>query len=128
MVMKKILLIDDDPKMLKAFFDKFSREGFEVVTASSGVVGIDLAKKECPDLILLDILMPGIDGIEVLKRLKDSSETQNIPVAMLTVLDKGVEEIKKDNPHLLDKTVAYFRKDLYSLEELVGKVRSILGK
>ena len=83
--MKKILIIDDEPNfcmLLKMNLELLG--GFEVSTATSGEEGIGTAKKAKPDLILLDILMPGMDGFKVLENLKKDKATTTIPVAMLT--------------------------------------------
>ena len=92
---KKILIIDDEEDF--CYFVKKNLEAisnFEIITATRGRKGIQLARKKKPDLILLDIMMPGIDGLEVLKRLKKSEKTQNIPVIMLTAKDEDESKIR----------------------------------
>jgi CheY-like chemotaxis protein len=82
---KKILLIDDDPLMLKSLSRWLVLQGFEVVTALNGEEGIKSVSQAIPDLILLDLLMPKMNGKEVLKKLKSDPATAKIPVIMLTV-------------------------------------------
>ena len=92
---KTILIIDDEEDF--CYFVKKNLEAisnYEVITATKGKKGIQIARKKKPDLILLDIMMPGIDGLEVLKRLKKNENTQNIPVIMLTVKDEDESKIK----------------------------------
>lgn len=83
-----ILIIEDDPYILKMYKLKLELEGFRVDTAVNGKIGVEKFGQESPDLILLDILMPEMDGFEVLEHLKNSKETKNIPVLVLSNLDK----------------------------------------
>lgn len=92
---KKILIIDDEEDF--CYFIKKNLEAisnYKIITATKGKKGIQIARKIKPDLILLDIMMPGIDGFEVLKRLKKSEKTQNIPVIMFTAKDEDQSKIR----------------------------------
>ena len=80
----KVLLVDDDEALLTIFQTTLTKDGFEVITAPNGQSGIDKAKTEKPDFILLDQVLPDIQGNEVLSTLKADLETKNIPVAMLS--------------------------------------------
>lgn len=94
-MMEKILIVDDEEDF--CYFVKKNLEAisnYEIITTTKGKKGLQIARKEKPDLILLDIMMPGIDGHEVLKRLKKSEKTQNIPVIMLTAKDEDDSKIK----------------------------------
>lgn len=82
----KILVVDDIAPNVKLLEAKLAREFFRVITAMSGPEALEKAKAEKPDVILLDIMMPGMDGFEVCERLKADPETQNIPVVMVTAL------------------------------------------
>lgn len=82
--MKRILVIDDLPENVFMLQDRLENEGYEVVTAYDGKTGIAKATSENPDLILLDVMMPEMTGIEVCKLLKQDSETADIPVIMVT--------------------------------------------
>jgi two-component system alkaline phosphatase synthesis response regulator PhoP len=82
----KILITDDDLDFRKVTRLSLLRKGYEVVEASSGREAIEMARKEQPTLILLDILMPGIDGYEICRQLKTNPDTSHIPVIVLTAL------------------------------------------
>jgi CheY-like chemotaxis protein len=81
---KKILIIDDEEGMRKALRKLLEASGFEVIEAENGIDGISRAKKDAPDLILLDIAMPELDGIEVCKRIKEFEELRKIPILMVS--------------------------------------------
>ncbi len=88
---KAILVVDDDPKMLKLLALKFAQKGYRVITAQSGKDALDALKLEKPGLVLLDMLMPDMNGLEVLKKIKKLQP--DIPVAMVTsVWDEGEAE------------------------------------
>ena len=82
--MKKILLIEDNPDVRENTFEILELAGYEVKTAANGKIGVDLAQKERPDLIVCDIMMPELDGYGVLHILSKKSETANIPFIFLT--------------------------------------------
>lgn len=84
--MKTVLLVDDEPAILDMYKAKLDQEGFTVLTATNGLDGIEIAKKERPSVILLDIIMPQVNGFDVLKTLKESPETKDIPVFITTNL------------------------------------------
>jgi CheY-like chemotaxis protein len=81
---KKILVIDDEPDVVQYLSIFLEDEGFNVITAQDGLDGIDMAEKERPDLITLDITMPGMSGIEVLTKLRRDSKLASIPVIVIT--------------------------------------------
>jgi two-component system alkaline phosphatase synthesis response regulator PhoP len=86
---KKILVVDDEEDILELVRYNLSREGYEVICASSGEDGLKAARNELPDLIVLDLMLPGIDGLEVARILNGNNTTKNIPIIMLTA--KGEE-------------------------------------
>jgi len=86
---EKILVVDDEDDILELVGFNLSREGFKVISASTGEKALDLVRKEIPDLIVLDLMLPGIDGLEVTRRLKGYIESREIPIVMLTA--KGEE-------------------------------------
>jgi len=88
----KILIIEDDATISAMYKSKFEADGFEILIAADGADGLEAAKKEKPDLVMLDIIMPRMDGFSVLAELKKSQKTKNIPVIMLTNL--GTDEDK----------------------------------
>lgn len=81
---KRILVVDDERHIVRLVQVNLERQGYEVVTAYDGVECLEKAKADKPDLIVLDIMMPRMDGFEALQRLKTDSETNHIPVIMLT--------------------------------------------
>lgn len=91
--MKKIVVIDDEPFILMIVEDKLKRAGLEVVTLRESVKAIDTIRREKPDLVILDWMMPELSGIEICKRLKADTELSQIPVFMLTA--KGQDEDEK---------------------------------
>ncbi len=92
--MKKILVIDDEPDIVFLIKLILEKEGYKVIEANSGSEGLELAKKEKPDLILLDVMMPDMLGWEVSKKIKADKELSKIPVAMLTVKSAAEDKLK----------------------------------
>lgn len=122
--MKKILFIEDESALQKTFGEILTQEGFETISALDGEAGLRLAKDKKPDLILLDLVLPKIHGLEVLKELKEASETKDIPTIVLTNLE-GVADVDKA---LELGATTYLVKTQYSLEELVEKIKGALGQ
>lgn len=119
---KTILFIEDESALQKTFGDVLKQEGYKMVPALDGQEGLRLAKKEKPDLILLDLILPKTHGFDVLKKLKEDEKTKGIPVIVLTNLE-GVEEI--DRAIELGATT-YLVKAQYSLEEVIEKINKTL--
>jgi CheY-like chemotaxis protein len=94
---KKILLVDDEKDVLLTLGKRLASEGYTVITANNGCDAITLAKSKSPDIILLDILMPDMEGGEVAERLRDYPGTKNIPVIFLTALLSKTEEHKSNH-------------------------------
>ena len=95
-----------------------------MVSALDGEIGLNLAKMKKPDLILLDLILPKLNGFEVLKKLKEDSETNDIPVIVLTNLE-GMEDIDK----VLELgATTYLVKASYTLEEVLEKIKKALGE
>ena len=90
--MKKILIVEDDQMICSMYKTKFEADGFTCLTANNGPDGLAMAKKEKPDLIMLDVMLPQLDGFSILKEIKADSKTKSIPVIMLTNL--GTDEDK----------------------------------
>jgi len=82
--MTKILLVEDEKSIRDLYEIKLTKSGFNVVTADNGGKGWELAQKEIPDLILLDVMMPVMNGFDVLKKLREKAETKDIPVIILS--------------------------------------------
>lgn len=90
----RILVVDDQPANVRLLEAKLQAEYFDVCTAVDGFAAIEVAKAEQPDLILLDVMMPGMDGYETCRRLKDDVRTRHIPVVMVTALDQRDDRIR----------------------------------
>ena len=90
----KILIVDDNSRNLKVLYTYLKHAGFEVLVAEDGYGGIEVVKNSQPELILLDVMMPGIDGFEVCRRLKESQQSRDIPVIFLTALSETVSKIE----------------------------------
>ena len=86
---EKILVVDDEEDILELVRYNLTREGYNVLCASTGEEGLNKAKSKLPDLIILDLMLPGIDGLDVARSLKNDNNTKNIPIIMLTA--KGEE-------------------------------------
>jgi len=120
---KKVLLIEDDPLMLNLYKNTFELEGVKLLLAEDGPKGIEMAKQEKPDLILLDLLMPKMSGYDVLKILKENKETKNIPVIVLSNLLDTTENIEKVKKLGAEE---YWVKSSYTSEDIVEKVKKYL--
>lgn len=94
--MSKILLVEDDQVLLKMYQDKFTLEGFEVLTAIDGQGGLLKMRQDCPDIVLLDLLMPKVSGFELLKEAKDDPEVNHIPIIILTNIIADAQDLVKN--------------------------------
>lgn len=119
---KKILLIEDDSFISQMYSMKFKQTNFDFVVARDGAEGMELAKKEKPDLILLDIILPEMDGFEVLRQLKEDPMLQSIPVVLLTNLGQQ-ENIQKG---MAMGAKDYIIKAHYTPQEVVEKAQTFL--
>jgi sigma-B regulation protein RsbU (phosphoserine phosphatase) len=89
-----LLLVDDNPTNLQVLYQTLETTGCKLLVAKNGETALAIAQKACPDLILLDIMMPGIDGFEVCRRLKDNPDTANIPVIFLSALTETKDKVQ----------------------------------
>lgn len=120
--MPKILLVEDDEMLHGMYTQKFKNQGYTVVSAYNGAEGVELSEKEKPDLILLDVIMPKMDGFVALKKIRKNDVTKGIPVILLTNL--GQEEDVKKGKELGAND--YFIKANHTPQEVVDKVHSVL--
>ncbi|HLD21465.1 MAG TPA: response regulator [Patescibacteria group bacterium] len=120
---KTILLVEDDEMLHTMYTQKFTKEGYTVKSAFNGAEGIELAEQTKPAVILLDIIMPKMDGFVALKKLKKNEVTKDIPVILLTNLGQE-EDIRKGKE--LGAT-DYFIKANHTPQEVVEKVKEIIG-
>ncbi len=120
---KTILVVEDDVSLLNALTSKLRGEGFEVLEAKNGQVGLDLALKEHPDLMLLDVVMPRMDGISVMKELRQDEWAKDLPVIVLTNLSYAKDTLKEIEASGYDFLV----KTDWKLSEVVVKVKEKLN-
>jgi DNA-binding response OmpR family regulator len=118
----KILVVDDEPDVLLIVKTGMQAEGYDVVTASNGVDALAMVKEEKPDVVILDVMMPLMDGFEVLAKLKEDDATAAVPVIMLT----GLSERSKIQKALVSGIHFYVVKP-FEFEELIQKVRTVLN-
>jgi len=115
---KKLLVVDDEPDVLRLLEERLSRAGYDVIKASCGKEAVELAQSKLPDLIVLDIAMPGMDGSEVAEILRDNPKTRDIPILFLTCLFTKQEE--KTSGHMLGHN--FFIAKPYDASELVREI------
>jgi len=120
--MKKILFVEDESALQETFKDFLNQEGYQMVSALDGEIGLRLAKTEKPDLILLDLILPKKDGFEVLEELKKEEGTKDIPVIVLTHLEEMEDVQKAIELGARD----YLVKANYSLVEVGEKIKKAL--
>ena len=118
---KKILVVDDEEDMQKMLKIRLEQENFVVITASDGEAAIKAAELEMPDLIILDIMMPKIDGYSCLKEIRRVQKTRDIPILMMS----GKEEEKVRDLFAFQKISGYVEKP-FELDDLVAKIKGIL--
>src|SRR6478752_3912390 len=120
----KVLIVDDEPDILELLQYNLEKEGYEVRTASSGIKGVEVAKEFLPQLILLDIMMPKMDGVETCRRLKEITKLKDVFIIFLTARSEEYSEVaafdagaddyltKPIKPRaLMSRVSAFFRRD-----------------
>lgn len=118
-----ILIVEDDTFLKDTYSFKLEQEGFTVIGATDGTTALALAKTKLPDLIILDLLLPMINGFEVLKSLRDVDETKSIPVIIASNIDRADAEKSGDISSAQD----YLLKAKTSVNELVATCRRVLA-
>jgi DNA-binding response OmpR family regulator len=120
----RILMIEDEPGFVRIYKDLLVSEGFEVLQAEDGEKGWNIVEKEKPDLVLLDLILPKLSGLEVLKKIRTTPTTKDIPVIIFSVLgeQKNIDEGLQLGAN--DYTV----KGFYTPKEILIKVRALLDK
>ena len=113
---KRVLLVDDEDRIVNFLALKLKVSGYQVVCASDGEKGLELARSTNPDIILLDVIMPGIDGLEVLRRLRKFSD---VPVIILSAKERISEEV-------LALGANAFMSKPFNPDDLISKVRALL--
>ena len=122
--MAKILIIEDDKFLRELMARKLNQENFDVTEALDGEEGIEKVKETVPDLILLDLILPGIDGFEVLSKIKEDPATASIPVIILSNLGQR-EDVERG---LKLGAVDYLVKAHFTPNEIIEKVKNSLAK
>lgn len=119
----KVLIVEDDPFIADVYVLKLESEGYEVETAEDGLKGLEMLKKNKYDVILLDILMPNLDGFKVLEQIKMKPDISKIPVIILTNLSQ-----KKDIQKGIDLGASdYIIKTKFTPSEVVKTISKVLG-
>lgn len=119
----KILVVDDDVAINELIKVNLELAGYKVIQANDGIKGFALAKQEAPSLVILDVMMPDVDGFTVAKRIRQNEETNDTPILMLTALSQINDKVKGFNIGVDDYLVKPFE-----LEELLVRVRALLKR
>lgn len=119
---KRILIVEDDKFLRELMSQKLNKEGYEVIEAVDGEEGVKKVKEELPDLILLDLILPGMDGFEVLGEIKKEESTNKIPVIILSNLGQREDIERGLNMGATD----YLIKAHFTPGEIIEKVKSVL--
>lgn len=119
--MTRILIVEDEPAMVAGLRDNFEFEGYEVLTASDGVAGLERALKEVPDLVVLDVMMPRMSGLDVCKQLK--AKRPSIPIIMLTARGQEVDKVVG-----LELGADDYVTKPFSIRELLARVKAVLRR
>ena len=117
----KILVVEDEPAMVAGLRDNFEFEGYEVITARDGVEGLQLALEESPDLVVLDVMMPRMSGLEVCKQLR--AQRASIPIIMLTARGQEVDKVVG-----LELGADDYVTKPFSIRELLARVKAVLRR
>ena len=120
---EKILIVEDEKDIIKMLEYNLKKEGFKVIDARDGEDALDLAVREYPDLILLDLMLPGIDGLEVCKTLKKESKTSSIPIIMLTAKSQESDKIVG-----LELGADDYITKPFSPRELIARIKAVLRR
>ena len=120
----KILVVEDEEILLTALKEELGTGGYEVEGAGDGVEGFDKVKSFKPDLVLLDLVMPKMDGMETLQKLKADPETRDVPVVILT----NLSDYERISEALSLGAMDYLVKANYKLEDLLDKVKTVLSR
>jgi len=120
---KKIMIVEDDSFVMDIYHTKLEQENFEVIEAANGVEAMKKLQDSQPDLILLDIIMPYMDGLEVLKKIKEDERLKNIPVILLTNLSQKEEVTKGLELGAND----YLIKSHFTPSEVLEKIKNYIS-
>lgn len=126
----KILIVDDDPDIRDVLEDLLSAEGYTVVKAKNGAMGLEVLKKENPDLMILDLLMPDMDGFSVCKQLQDPrlSKWKDVPILVLTSIKEEVSQRRYELETGLSLNVDDYIEKPIDPEKLIERVNNLLAR
>jgi DNA-binding response OmpR family regulator len=119
----KILVVEDEPDLLDLVVYNLRKEGFKAVRAENGETALELARDERPDLVLLDLMLPGVDGLEVCRRLRANEATANIPIVMMTARAEESDAVVG-----LALGADDYVKKPFGVKELLARVRAVLRR
>ncbi len=117
-----ILIVDDSPTEVHVLKSMLEKNGYQTITATSGEQGVEFAKTEKPDLVLMDVVMPGLNGFQATRQLTKGADTATIPVIICTTKDQETDRVwgmRQGAKNYVTKPVAE--------GELIGKIKSALG-
>lgn len=123
MANEKILVVDDEPNILELIKFNLENNGFKVITACNGERALEMIKAENPDLILLDVMLPGVDGFELCKIIRRKNETSDIPIILITAKSEEIDKILGLEIGADD----YITKP-FSVRELIARVKAVLRR
>ncbi len=119
--MARILIVEDEPAMVAGLRDNFEFEGYDVITAPDGVAGLERALKEAPDIVILDVMMPRMSGLDVCKQLK--SKRPSLPIIMLTARGQEVDKVVG-----LELGADDYVTKPFSIRELLARVKAVMRR
>ena len=119
--MTKILIVEDEPAMVSGLRDNFEFEGYQVITAADGVAGLERALADSPDLVILDVMMPRMSGLDVCKQLK--TKRPSVPIIMLTARGQEVDKVVG-----LELGADDYVTKPFSIRELLARVKAVLRR
>lgn len=120
----KVLLVEDDLMIVEMYKMRFEEEGYAVLVTDKGSEAIEIAEKEKPDIILLDVILPEVDGFTVLQKLKNDIKTKEIPILLLTNLGQESDKEKGLQMGAAD----YFIKAQHTPVEVIQKIKELINK
>jgi phosphate regulon transcriptional regulator PhoB len=121
--MKNVLIVDDEPDLVELVSYNLKKEGFQVATAPDGAVALEKARKKNFDLIILDLMLPGIQGIELCRILRNDPKTERVPIIMLTAKGDEADRIKG-----LETGADDYMAKPFSPRELIARVKAVLRR
>ncbi|MCJ7688177.1 MAG: response regulator transcription factor [Clostridiaceae bacterium] len=120
---EKILVVDDEEHILELIKFNLEKNGYKVILANNGIDAIKLAKEQCPQLMLLDLMLPGMDGLDVCKEIRKDSSMANMPIIMITAKGEEIDKIIG-----LELGADDYITKPFSVRELVARIKAILRR